>query len=673
MKTTSKSHGLRPVLIDDADLFGQAIATKNLMKAWSRVWRNQGCAGGDGVTLAHFQRGVAQRLGTLSRDVLRGDYGPAPLRQVDIAKPGGGTRRLSIPAIGDRVLQTAVAAALGPLLDEEFEDNSFAYRPGRSVAQAVARIDTEHRRGAAYIVDADIDDFFDTVPHDNLLDRLGQSMTQGPLTELIGLWLEQGGENGRGLAQGSPLSPLLANLYLDRLDEAFARRKARIVRYADDFVILCETTADAEAALEKAKALLSEQGLRLNTERSRVLSFEKGFRFLGHLFMRSLVLKSAAGRDDEQALELLRDIAARDVVDLKAEKKRLSQRQAGLDPGLRVLYIMEEGRRLSVRNKAFCVQEQRGGIGEPHSWDEILALPNAQVDRIEIGSRASLDPPAMALALASGTPLAMVDGWGQTKGWVSGGVAARAGRQFKQAELIVDGRRRLALARQFVDGRVRNQRALLRRLNRTRKDTETFKVLAAINRQIKRVPTEDSIAALMGVEGHTTALYWPAFGRMLRAGFRFAKRERKGAADPVNIMLNMTSFMLTRDVTVALQRAGLHTGFGVLHTPRDNGDALAYDLMEEFRVPLCESVVATAVNTGAMGIGMFVRRHGGCRMGRSATTALIKTYERAISRPVKSAITGKRHTWREIISLQAFLLASHFEGRAPYKPYIMDY
>ncbi|MCF6344391.1 MAG: CRISPR-associated endonuclease Cas1, partial [Devosiaceae bacterium] len=365
------------------------------------------------------------------------------------------------------------------------------------------------------------------------------------------------------------------------------------------------------------------------------------FRFLGHLFVRSMVVKSAIAQDENQVLQLMQKVAQEDFRSKQeiaiAQDKLLRKRRAGLDPGLRVLYVMEAGRRLSIRNEAFSVEEKSGNLETGYEWREILALPNKDVDRIEIGPKAEVDNCAIDLALASDTPLAFVNGWGETKGWVAPRYGAKAKRHLLQAKLISNEEKRLDLARRFVDGRIRNQRALLRRLNRKRKNPQTLKNLSEINTLIRRVPHEKSLASLMGVEGRATALYWPALGRNLEYGFSFSTRDRRGEISGVNIMFNMCANMLARDVSVCLERAGLHIGFGVLHETYGDRDALAYDLMEEFRAPLCESVVISAINTRAVGQDMFsTTKTGKTRMTSSATRALIRHYEMAISRPIKS-------------------------------------
>jgi len=276
MPDDSRIRGPRANLIDDAAVFADALAMRNLETAWSRVFCNGGAAGGDGVTLARFLPNAPARLAQLRQALATGEYSPGPLRRVDVPKKAGGTRTLAIPSVIDRVAQTAIALVLTPMIDTEFEEASFAYRVGRSVRNAIERIKSLHAAGHLFLVDADIERFFDSVPHERLMARLAETMTEGPTTRLIGLWLEHASATGRGLAQGSPISPLLANLYLDRLDEEFAGRGARIVRFADDFVILTEDRAGAEAALGNAERLLAEHGLVLNRDKSRITLVRPG-------------------------------------------------------------------------------------------------------------------------------------------------------------------------------------------------------------------------------------------------------------------------------------------------------------------------------------------------------------------------------------------------------------
>ena len=204
-------------------LYEQATRLESLERAWLRVLRNAGAAGADGLTVAEFARAAPVRLISLHRSLRDGSYRPGPLRRVAIPKPAGGERVLLIPGIADRIVQTAVAEALVPVLEPGFEDDSFAYRPGRSVAQAVERVRRLRADGYQWVIDGDIERYFDRVPHDPLLGLLETHLDDPALLDLIAQWLEQASaETGGsfGLPQGSPLSPLLSNLYLDQLDDA---------------------------------------------------------------------------------------------------------------------------------------------------------------------------------------------------------------------------------------------------------------------------------------------------------------------------------------------------------------------------------------------------------------------------------------------------------------------
>jgi CRISPR-associated protein Cas1 len=671
--------GRRRVLIDDGELFARATSAANLEAAWAKVFSNGGAAGGDGVTLGRFLVNVHARLARLRALLVSGEYMPGPIRRLDMPKDDGGTRPLAIPSVIDRVAQTAVNLVLAPLIDAELEDSSFAYRVGHSVQGAIERIRSLRAAGNVFLVETDIDHFFDNVPHDRLMARLAETMTEGPTTRLVSLWLEHAGTGGRGLPQGSPISPLLANLYLDRLDEAFAGRGARIVRFADDFVILTQTRAGAEEALRKIERLVAEQGLALNRDKTRVTSFDQGFKFLGHLFVRSLVIAGTAPEEISEVEALMRRVAREDA---KAEAKAAAeadreavQRRHGLDPGQRILYVVSPDRRLSVRNQAFSVESGEGGRpGEAIAWREVLALPHQAVDRIEIGPEASATMTALHHALATDTALAFVDGHGETLGWLAPRFGLRAARHLAQARHVLDDGLRLALARKFVEGRLRNHRALLRRLNRERQDPAVTKTLVDINMMIRGIGEPKSLSELLGHEGRGAALFWPAFGHMLSHGFTFSTRVHPGATDPVNILLNVTANLLARDITLALDRAGLHPGFGALHATEDGRDSAVYDLMEEFRASMCESVVAQAINFSAVSLADFeARENDAVRLKPDGYKKMLRIYEHAAERAVASRRDGKKRRWRGIMVDQALGLAAHVEGRGTYQPYVLDY
>ena len=282
----------KPLLRRNAGLLHQAIAPSTLAAAWSRVRRNAGVAGGDGVSCVVFERDAEAQLTALRQAVRAGAYKPGPLRRVEIVKENGGTRPLAIPCVIDRVLQTAVSLVVTPIVEPAMSDTSFGYRPGLGVTDAVTRvIELRRRDNRGWVLEGDIARFFETVPHKPLLDLVDARVGDGHVTELVALWLDDAGDADRGLPQGSPLSPLLANIYLDQVDHLLDDSDARHVRYADDFVMLARRKADAEAARDRADELLRERGLVLHPEKTIVTSFEDGFWFLGHYFVRNLVLR----------------------------------------------------------------------------------------------------------------------------------------------------------------------------------------------------------------------------------------------------------------------------------------------------------------------------------------------------------------------------------------------
>lgn len=682
---TIKIHGPRAVLIDDAAIFAEITDEAALAAAWERVRANGGAGGGDGVSILRFQALADAAIARLAQRLSDGTYHPGPVREVDIPKRNGrGLRRLRIPCIVDRVAQTAVATALGPRLDEEFEDASFAYRAGRSVDQAVMRLQLLHAQGYNHVVDADIEGYFDAIPHDGLLARLGQSLTPGPTTDLICLWLAAAAPLGRGVAQGSPLSPLLANLYLDRLDEAFSGRAARIVRFADDFVILTRGAADAEAALEQVRGLLKAHGLDLHADKTRVTDFDRSFQFLGRLFARSLVMKlSPADQPEPDVVALMAQVARDDTAAAQqlAEGEAEAEDQAarGFSPALRTLFVLEPGRRLSIRNQAFSVQEPVRD-GGPDAWRELIAIPHQRIDRIDLGPQAIVDPAALDHAAATATPVAWLDGHGDTRAVFSTGLAPRAGRHLAQAAVVLDPARRLDLARRLVEGRLRSQRNLIRKLlrDRTPAPPAATRAIAALSSYIGhngrgRVAIAPSVDVAMGYEGAATAAYWPAISSLCHPDFAFVARRRRGDRTAADVVLNFFAWMLHRDVSSVVMQAGLHPGFGSLHGVADRHDACVYDLMEEFRAPMVEGLLVYLSNRRILRIDQFESTPEGVRLVRGAVAGLVRAYQARANTRVAGRAGTRRVTYQRRMLEQAHALADHVEGGCAYSPFELPF
>jgi len=268
----------------DGTIFDTITSEERLREAWLRVKRNKGVAGVDHVSIAAFDGNLAANLARV-RDLLRsGHYRPKRLFRVQMAKPSGGVREIGIPCVTDRVAQAAVALVFDELFDPVMSDASFAYRRNRSVEHAIGRITTYRLWGFEWLVDGDIAVYFDSILHSALRQQLHDLAACERTLKLIDRWLVRFSKNGIGLAQGSPLSPFLANLYLTPIDHAIHSRRVRLIRYSDDFILMTKSQGAAEWAKLRMASLLAGRGLRLSEEKTSVKRFSAGVEFLGYRF-----------------------------------------------------------------------------------------------------------------------------------------------------------------------------------------------------------------------------------------------------------------------------------------------------------------------------------------------------------------------------------------------------
>ncbi len=275
------------------DLARQMSSLDNLMRAWRRVKANGGGPGVDGESLQAFEANLKSNLEALRAALESGRYQPQPVRRVWTPKASGGQRPLAILTIRDRIVQRALYDLLAPVYERRFLDCSYGFREGRSTQDAVAAIVKWRDQGRRWVVDGDIRDCFETLDHRLLLETVTREVKDQRVLRLIERWLKaqvfndlSGRDPASGTFQGGVISPLLANIYLHDFDETLSKAGLALVRYADDWVILCAKKAEAQAALATATQALERLKLALNPYKTRLVHFNDGFRFVGVFFVR---------------------------------------------------------------------------------------------------------------------------------------------------------------------------------------------------------------------------------------------------------------------------------------------------------------------------------------------------------------------------------------------------
>ena len=313
-------------------LFDKLCSARTLMAAWLKVESNRGAAGVDKVSMKRFRANAAGYLDELERALTKGTYVPLPVKRVYIPKGKNQLRPLGIPAIKDRIVQTALKMVLEPIFENEFLAMSYGFRPQRGCKDALREVDSLIKAGYVFVVDADLKNYFDSIPHPQLLDRIKEKVSDGRIIGLIKQFLSQDILDGlerwtptSGSPQGAVASPLLANLYLHPLDVLITSAGYKMVRYADDLVILCQTMQEARTALGLVHDWTQANGLTLHPEKTRVgncLESGEGFDFLGYRFesgkrhVRAKSLKALRDKVRQKTVRTRGDSLTRIIEDL---------------------------------------------------------------------------------------------------------------------------------------------------------------------------------------------------------------------------------------------------------------------------------------------------------------------------------------------------------------------
>lgn len=286
-------------LRSNQELLEEILSRENMIKALEKVLKNKGCAGIDGMETSQLKPYLKVEWLNIKLSILKGRYKPSPTKMVEIPKSNGGTRRLGIPTVIDRLIQQAIMQVLQHYIDGCFSDNSYGFRPNRSAHEAIFKSQKYIKEGRVYNIDIDLEKYFDTVNHDKLMSKLYENIKDRRVTDLIRKYLNAGltivKEEKEGVPQGSPLSPLLSNIYLHMLDKELSKRGHYFVRYADDCQIFVKSPKAAERVMDSISKFLEQKlKLKVNQEKSRI---DTECHFLGyvitakHLYVSSNSLK----------------------------------------------------------------------------------------------------------------------------------------------------------------------------------------------------------------------------------------------------------------------------------------------------------------------------------------------------------------------------------------------
>jgi RNA-directed DNA polymerase len=312
-------------------LIDKVYAPATLGVAWAKVRANHGAAGVDGQSIERFAPRADEYLSELAADLWTGQYRPQAIRRVEIPKGDGKTRPLGIPTVKDRIVQTAVKLVIEPIFEAMFMPSSYGFRPGRGCKDALREVNGLIRDGYTFVVDADLRSYFDSIPHDRLMERVKERISDGRLLDLLRRWLDQDILHGlkrwtpiKGTPQGAVISPVLANLYLHPLDELLAIKGYRMVRYADDFVVMCRSLEEAEAALAEVRDWVEASGLTLHPDKTRLGDCRQpgqGFDFLGYRFEagRRWVRKKSLDRLKDKVRDLTRRTCGQSLAQVIAD------------------------------------------------------------------------------------------------------------------------------------------------------------------------------------------------------------------------------------------------------------------------------------------------------------------------------------------------------------------
>ena len=650
------------------------VQTEQLAAAWFLVQRGSKAAGVDGITPDLFAGVAQEQLGHLQRQLKRECYLASPARGFWLPKKSGGRRLIGIPTVQDRIVQRFLLQTLYPYLEATFSDSCFAYRPGLSIYSAVKRVMAFYRHQPTWVVKADIQQFFDQLSWPILLEQLAQLGLKTTTLHLLEQQLKAGivihGRRqflNKGVLQGSSLSGALANLYLSGFDRTCLDYGIPLVRYGDDCVVVSQSWVQAHRALNLMGDLLTDLALSLHPEKTRIIPPTEGFTFLGHQFAEGQVqappraLPPAAAKPRQPPRGPVSPPKACSLV-----KTRRQRRPSDLDTywsePMTTLYVTDQGAYVRVKYKQFQVFHER---------DLKITVPVNQVSHVVLFGCCNLSHGAVSLALQRRIPILYLASNGRYFGRLDTEGHAQIDYLTKQVGQAQDTAFTHRQAQAIILAKLHNSRVVLQRMQRKRRTELAAEAIQAIPELIQQVGQADSIESMLGHEGQGANLYFRAYASLLKGTFEFEKRTRRPPTDPVNSLLSLGYTLLSQNLHSMVETVGLHTHFGNLHKPQKNRPSLVCDLVEEFRAPVVDSLVAYLINTQIFVADDFTPpdARGGVYLQPDALKKFLQRWEEYLNKKVVHPYTGIKVSYRRCFELQVWEYVACLMGdQETYRP-----